>query len=94
MLKQRIEILKSGGVITQQTADFVNAVIDLIQRDYPRVDADHAAMFTTHLAMAMERIAKGEVVDGWTSSAGNRCSSLLNIPLPGNSARRCWRCAR
>lgn len=63
MLKQRIEILKSGGVITQQTADFVNAVIDLIQRDYPRIDADHAAMFTTHLAMAMERIAKGEVVD-------------------------------
>lgn len=63
MLKQRIEILKTGGVITETTAEFVNAVIDLIQGEYPRIDADHAAMFTTHLAMAMERIAKGEVVD-------------------------------
>lgn len=63
MLKQRIEILRSGGVISGQTADFVNRVIDLIQRDYPDVAADHAAMFTTHLAMAMERIEKGELVD-------------------------------
>lgn len=63
MLKQRIEILRSGGVITRQTAEFVNDVIDLIQGQYPQVDADHAAMFTTHLAMAMERIAKGELVD-------------------------------
>ena len=81
MLKQRIEILKSGGVITQQTADFVNAVIDLIQRDYPRVDADHAAMFTTHLAMAVERIKKNEIVDALDSELFEEVQCCPEYPM-------------
>lgn len=63
MLKQRIQILKMGGVIGEDVADFMNKVIDMMAADYPQIPYDPAAMFTTHLAMALERIKKGEIVD-------------------------------
>ncbi len=63
MLKQRIQIMQNGGVIGEDTAQFMNGVIDMMAADYPNIDMDHATMFTTHLAMALERIKKGEIVD-------------------------------
>ena len=63
MLKMRIQILKNGGVIGEDVADFMIKVIDMMAADYPQVGMDPAAMFTTHLAMALERIKKGEIVD-------------------------------
>ncbi len=63
MLKMRIQILKNGGVIGEDVAEFMNKVIDMMAADYPQIGMDPAAMFTTHLAMALERIKKGEVVD-------------------------------
>ena len=63
MLKQRIQILKMGGVIGEDVAEFMNKVIDMMAADYPQIGMDPAAMFTTHLAMALERIKKGEVVE-------------------------------
>lgn len=63
MLKQRIQILQMGGVIGEDVAGFMNQVIDMMAADYPQIDMDHATMFTTHLAMALERIKKGEIVE-------------------------------
>lgn len=63
MLKQRIQILQMGGIIGEDVAQFMNGVIDMMAADYPKVDMDRGAMFTTHLAMALERIKKGEIVD-------------------------------
>ncbi len=63
MLKQRIEILKNGGVIDEDVAAFVNKTIDIMQSDYPEIDQDRATMFTTHLAMAAQRIKTGETVE-------------------------------
>lgn len=63
MLKQRIQILKMGGVIGEDVAEFMDKVIDMMAADYPRIGMDPAAMFTTHLAMALERIKKGEIVE-------------------------------
>lgn len=63
MLKQRIQILKMGGVIGEDVAAFMDKVIDMMAADYPQITTDPAAMFTTHLAMAVERIKKGEIVD-------------------------------
>lgn len=63
MLKMRIQILKNGGVIGEDVAEFMNKVIDMMAADYPQIGMDPAAMFTTHLAMALERIKKGEIVD-------------------------------
>ena len=63
MLKMRIQILKNGGIIGEDVAEFMNKVIDMMAADYPQIGMDPAAMFTTHLAMALERIKKGEIVD-------------------------------
>lgn len=63
MLKMRIQILKQGGIIADDVAEFMNQVIDMMTADYPQIPTDPAAMFTTHLAMALERIRKGEIVD-------------------------------
>ena len=63
MLKMRIQILKQGGIIAEDVAEFMNQVIDMMAADYPQIPMDPAAMFTTHLAMALERIKKGEIVD-------------------------------
>ena len=63
MLKKRIEILKMGGVIGEDVAVFMNKVIDMMATEYPQIGMDPATMFTTHLAMAVERIKKGEIVE-------------------------------
>ena len=63
MLKTRIQILQMGGVIGEDVAEFMNKVIDMMASDYPQIGMDPATMFTTHLAMAVERIKKGEIVE-------------------------------
>ena len=63
MLKTRINILKMGGIIGEDVAEFMNKVIDMMAADHPQIGMDPAAMFTTHLAMALERIKKGEIVE-------------------------------
>lgn len=63
MLKQRIQILQAGGVIGEDVAQFMNQVIDILDTDYPWVNKDRATMFTTHLAMAVERIKTGKYVE-------------------------------
>lgn len=63
MLKTRIQILQMGGVIGEDVAQFMNQVIDMMAAEYPQIGMDPATMFTTHLAMALERIKKGEIVD-------------------------------
>ena len=67
MLKTRIQILQMGGIIGEDVAEFMNKVIDMMAADYPQIGMDPATMFTTHLAMAMERIKKGEIVDALDS---------------------------
>ena len=53
MLKMRIQILKNGGIIGEDVAEFMEKVIDMMAADYPQIPMDPAAMFTTHLAMAL-----------------------------------------
>ena len=63
MLKQRMQILRDAGVISGEIADFMNQVIDLLAERFPEAQQEKLEMFTTHLAMAAERIRKGETVD-------------------------------
>lgn len=63
MLKERIEILVQGSVISRQTGDFVNEVIDMLMNEYSKINEDGAQMFTTHLAMATNRVANQEPVE-------------------------------
>jgi len=61
MLKQRMKILKDGGVISDSTEQFMCHVIDMID-SLDNIDAQRAETFTTHMAMSLERIAKGNIV--------------------------------
>lgn len=62
MLKERISILENAGVITPQVAMFVNKVIDEDLVDF--MDKENILeMFTTHLAMATQRICTGQDVE-------------------------------
>ncbi len=81
MLKQRIQILQTGGVIGADTAQFLNRVIDMMHADYPDIDPDHATMFTTHLAMAVERIKKGEIVDAMDEFCWQQIQETPEFPV-------------
>lgn len=61
MLKQRIAILKEAQVISIPCADYVNGVIDLLEPLH--LDQAKLEMFTTHLAMATERMMKNDSVE-------------------------------
>lgn len=61
MLKQRIAILKDAQIISIPCAEYVNGVIDLLEP--LRMDQAKLEMFTTHLAMATERMMKNEPVE-------------------------------
>lgn len=56
MLKDRILILQQGNIITKEVADFTIRVIDMMNRDYPEVSDEKTERFTTHLAMATQRV--------------------------------------
>ena len=61
MLKERIEILRSAAIINDEVAQYVNKVIDILQEyDF---DKSKMEMFTTHLAMAVQRIMVSGAVD-------------------------------
>lgn len=64
MLKMRMQILKQAGVISEEVAAFMDQVIDTMGEVFPGMSQEKAEMFTTHLAMATERIRKGEAIDG------------------------------
>lgn len=63
MLKERIHILRTAGVISDQTADYVCAVIDELEAGGNFSEKiSEMEMFTTHLAMATQRtLDKAEV---------------------------------
>ncbi len=58
MLKQRVKLLQTAGVIDDDVAEYTNQIIDfLTAADY---DQRKMEVFTTHLAMASQRIKNNE----------------------------------
>lgn len=55
MLKERICILLDASLITLETSNYVNMVIDRIEDNFPQKE-EILEMFITHLAMATQRI--------------------------------------
>lgn len=61
MLKQRIDILENAGVISNDVSQYVKEVIDLLSPKFSDKES-LMEMFTTHLAMATQRVVEnGEV---------------------------------
>ena len=70
MLKERISILENAGVISAEVAEFVNQVID--EDLVAFMDKESILeMFTTHLAMAAQRICTGQEVETLDESIWN-----------------------
>ncbi|MEG0177600.1 PRD domain-containing protein [Anaerorhabdus sp.] len=61
MLKERIRILENANIISAESASYVIGVIDELADS--NLETGKMEMFTTHLAMATERIIKKEAVD-------------------------------
>lgn len=64
MLKKRIQLLLDKQVISEEVAAFMVRVIDVIDKELPNAPHDHVERFTTHMAMAAERVRRGEMVEG------------------------------
>ena len=74
MLKDRIEILRSATVINDNVAQYVNKVIDELDRY--QFDESKMEMFTTHLAMAVQRIMKNGEVEHLDESIWNEVKNF------------------
>lgn len=74
MLKERIEILRSAAIINDDVAQYTNKVIDILQEyDF---DESKMEMFTTHLAMAVQRIMVSGAVDQLDNSIWNEVKAF------------------
>ena len=74
MLKDRIEILRSATVINDNVAQYVNKVIDELERY--QFDESKMEMFTTHLAMAVQRIMTSGAVEQLDESIWNEVQNF------------------
>lgn len=63
MLKQRLRIMYQGNVISKEVLGFAEYTVDVLKKQLPEVDDEKAKMFTTHLAMAAQRISGGAIVE-------------------------------
>ncbi len=59
-LYERLEILEQGGLITFDVSEQVKKIIGLMFEKKERSDMEKMEIFTTHIAMAMQRILNGE----------------------------------
>lgn len=62
MLKERMDILQQASVISQEVSDYVKQVIDLLEPSFSEKES-RMEMFTTHLAMATQRIINQDEVE-------------------------------
>lgn len=59
-LLERIRILEQAGLIQESVAESCRDIIALLLQEEKGLDEEKCGMFITHLAMALQRIIKGE----------------------------------
>jgi transcriptional regulatory protein LevR len=63
-LQLRLQILKDAEQISEATQSGITRVIEMFDREYGiKLIEENGAMLVTHLAVACERIKRGELVD-------------------------------
>lgn len=72
-LYQRLEILEQANLIECRVAKQTEKIIALIYKENLDVDIEKMEMFTTHIAIAMQRILKGEE----EKTVGSECFGSL-----------------
>ena len=59
-LHERLSILEKAGLITSQVTAQVEKVLNLLGEQERRLDQEKLETFTTHIALALQRIDKGQ----------------------------------
>lgn len=61
----RLQILKDAGQITEETFEALKNVIKMFRNKWAiALTEENGAMLITHLSVAIERIKKGEIIEG------------------------------
>lgn len=60
-LYERLDILEQAGLITPFVSEQAKKIVELITECGSPMDEEKMAMFTTHIAMAIQRILNGDV---------------------------------
>jgi transcriptional antiterminator len=64
-LDVRLQILKDAGQITEETFEALKSVIKMFKNKWGiALIEENGAMLITHLSVAIERIKKGEIIEG------------------------------
>ncbi|WP_130805844.1 PRD domain-containing protein [Senegalia massiliensis] len=70
LLKQRLELLEQASEIDSDIKNTVIEFADKFEKKYSlEMTEDNSSMLITHLAMALSRIKKGEIVEAMDSLA-------------------------
>lgn len=100
-LDVRLNILKEAGQISEETFEALKRVINMLNDKFDiKLTEENGAMLITHLSVALERIKKGEIIEGIDSEiyeqiknhpAYKECIKVLksieeesNIKIPEN----------
>ncbi|SKC81724.1 PRD domain-containing protein [Maledivibacter halophilus] len=71
-LKERLEILKQAGEISDEIMGVVIEFIKNFEKKYSlEINEENGSMLITHLSMALARIKRGEEIDGMDESVLN-----------------------
>ena len=74
MLSERIEILREADVISEKTSLYVLSVIEQLEHEFSEKE-QILEMFTTHLAMCIQRVLDHEEVEELEIFYGNKLKS-------------------
>lgn len=64
-LQLRLQILKDAGQISEETFESLKRIIEMFKDKWNiELVEENGAMLMTHLSVAMERVKRGEVIEG------------------------------
>jgi transcriptional regulatory protein LevR len=64
-LYTRLQIMKDAGLISEETFEGLNQIIEMFNSKWNvELTEENGAMLITHLSVAIERIKKGEIIEG------------------------------
>ncbi|GAA4083613.1 PRD domain-containing protein [Actinomadura miaoliensis] len=85
-LARRIRLFTETGQVRREVADFVTAELEALAAEGRPVTEDSAGMLTSHLMMALTRLADGEPIEQ-TSADAQVAAELADHPEAVRRAR-------
>lgn len=87
-IRQRINLLQEGSVISKESADQVCNILRYLEQDEIVITEDNAAAFVTHLCMALEREKRQDHINALSSDAVKEIRQSAFYPHAQDILRR------